>query len=155
MKQHLIDSFKYNDWANTNLLEAIKQLPDNEKSVKLFSHLIHAQDKWYNRITKQVDDSSIDWMGSSFTIDGLELKWNESIYKWIKLIEKKNETDLQQDVVFSRVSDGKQMGIKLVDLCLQLNYHSIHHRAQINTLISQQGLTPPATDYIFTKLKEK
>lgn len=154
MKQHLIDSFKYNDWANINLLETIKQLPDKEKSVNLFSHLIHTQDKWYNRITKQVDDSSIAWMDPSFALEELKLKWNESIYKWIKLIEEKNEIDLQQDVVFSRASDGKQMGIKLVDLCLQLNYHSIHHRAQINTLISQQGLIPPATDYIFTKLKE-
>lgn len=154
MKQHLIDSFKYNDWANINLLEAIKQLPDNEKSVKLFNHLIHAQDKWYNRITNQVEDSSIAWMGSSFALDELELKWKESIQKWIKLIDEKNEIDLQQDVFFSRASDGKQMGIKLTDLCLQLNYHSIHHRAQINTLISQQGLRVPATDYIFTKLKE-
>jgi uncharacterized damage-inducible protein DinB len=135
-------------------LGVIKQLPDKEKSVKLFSHLIHAQDKWYNRITKQADDSSIAWMGSAFLLDELELKWKESVRNWIELIDCKNETDLQKDVVFSRASDDKQMGIKLVDLCLQLNYHSIHHRAQINTLISQQGLTPPATDYIFTKLKE-
>jgi uncharacterized damage-inducible protein DinB len=120
MKQHLIDSFKYNDWANITLLEAIKQLPDNEKSVKLFSHLIHAQNKWYNRITKQVEDNSIAWMGSFFALDELELKWKESIQTWIKLIDKKNETDLQQDVVFNRASDGKKMGIKLTDLCLQL-----------------------------------
>jgi uncharacterized damage-inducible protein DinB len=46
------------------------------------------------------------------------------------------------------------MGIKLVDLVLQLNYHSIHHRAQINKLMSQQWIIPPATDYIYTKLIE-
>ncbi len=46
------------------------------------------------------------------------------------------------------------MGVTLMDLALQLNYHNIHHRAQINTLISKQGIKPPATDYIFTKLQE-
>ncbi|MGZ3921946.1 MAG: DinB family protein [Bacteroidia bacterium] len=35
-----------------------------------------------------------------------------------------------------------------------MNYHSIHHRAQVNTLMSKQGIKPPATDYIFTVLQE-
>jgi uncharacterized damage-inducible protein DinB len=46
------------------------------------------------------------------------------------------------------------MQLKIKDLMLQLNYHCIHHRAQVNTLISKQGIKPPATDYIFTVLQE-
>lgn len=154
MKNYLIDFFKYNDWANQQLLEVIKQLPDKEESVKLFSHFIHAQDKWYNRITKEIEDSFFSWITPVLPLDELASKWDKSVNAWIDLIETKNEEDLHEDVVFNRGHDGKQMGIKLIDLCLQLNYHSIHHRAQINKLISQQGFTPPATDYIFTKLTE-
>lgn len=154
MKNYLIDFFKYNNWANQKLLEVINQLPDKEESIKLFSHFIHAQDKWYNRIIKHVPDSSLSWTAPVLPLDELAGKWNKSVNAWIDLIETKTEDDLQLNVIFNRGHDGREMGIKLMDLCLQLNYHSIHHRAQINKLISQQGLTPPETDYIFTKLKE-
>jgi uncharacterized damage-inducible protein DinB len=154
MKQHILDLFKYNDWANQKLVETIKQLPYQEEAVKLYSHLILAQDKWYNRITKRLEDSSFNWMMPLFSVDELAIKWHTSITEWIAIIELTAETDLQQAIVFNRASDGKQLSVTLLDLCLQLNYHSMHHRAQINTLISKQGIVPPATDYIFTKLKE-
>jgi len=154
MKTHLVDSLKYNDWANQKLLPVIKQLPDKEGSIKLFSHLINAQDKWYNRITKQQDDTALAWSTPVFLLEELEEHWKNSISIWIDLITSKTEAELQEIVVFIRASDSKQMGIKLVDLVLQFNYHSIHHRAQINKLMSQQGVTPPATDYIYTKLIE-
>lgn len=152
MKTHLIDSLKYNDWANQKLLSVIKQLPNKEESITLFSHLINAQDKWYNRITNQQNDQSLSWSTPVFLLEELEERWENSVTVWIELINSKTEFELQENVIFTRASDGKQMGIKLVDLVLQLNYHSIHHRAQINKLMSRQGITPPATDYIFTKL---
>lgn len=154
MKTHLIDSLKYNDWANQKLLPIIKQLPNKEESITLFSHLINTQDKWYNRITKQKEDTLLSWSTPHFPFEELEERWRNSVSIWINLITLKTESELQENVIFTRASDGKQMGIKLVDLVLQLNYHSIHHRAQINKLISQQGITPPSTDYIFTKLIE-
>lgn len=154
MKQHLIDSFNYNDWANRQLLETIKQLPEKQKAVELFSHFIHAQDKWYNRITKQKEDSTFAWMTPVLPLEELEAKWMTSVNAWLNLLNTKTENQLQEDVIFNRAHDGKAMAITLADLCLQLNYHSIHHRAQINTLMSQQGIKPPATDYIFTKLRE-
>ena len=57
-------------------------------------------------------------------------------------------------VEFKRQSDGITLVVKIKDVVLQLNYHSIHHRAQINKLISRQGITPPATDYIYTAIRE-
>lgn len=154
MKQYLQDFFNYNSKANKQLLEAIYQLPQKDESVKLFSHLILAQDKWFNRITNEKDDSSNHWMLPVVPLNELAFRWDQSINRWLSLIEQKSDTELQDDVVFKRASDGKVMGIKLIDLILQLNYHIIHHRAQINTLISKQGITPPQTDYIFTKLRE-
>jgi len=43
--------------------------------------------------------------------------------------------------------------VPLKDIALQLNYHSIHHRAQIQTIIRQQGMEPDFVDYIGTKYK--
>jgi uncharacterized damage-inducible protein DinB len=152
MKQYILDLFRYTDYANKKLLEVIKQLPDNSEAVKLFSHLITAQNKWLNRITRETDDSKLTWSGPVFPIEDLEEKWNESVERWLELIEE--ESDLDKNIIFSRPADGKKMQVRLIDIALQLNYHAIHHRAQINTLISKQGLVPPPTDYILTVLKE-
>lgn len=144
----------YNDWANRKLIAAIKQSADQTEQIKLFSHLIHTQNKWMNRITKKLGDSSFKWFGEPFGINELEDRWDESITRWISLIEKTDENGLQNDVTFKRGSDGHEMKLSLLDLTLQMNYHSIHHRAQINKLLSAQGIVPPATDYIFTVLRE-
>lgn len=154
MKQYIINFFKYNDWANRQLLQAIHQLPDKTEAINLFSHFITSQDKWMNRITKQVEDAALTWFGPVFLLDELEAKWKESVDKWIIFSEKRSEEDLNAEIVFTRATDGKRLSVKLTDIMLQLNYHSIHHRAQISRIIREQGFTPPATDYIFTVLKE-
>jgi uncharacterized damage-inducible protein DinB len=154
MKAYLIDTFRYNDWANRRLLDGIKHLTDQEESIKLFSHLISAQNKWMNRISKQLEDKSLSWFGESLPLALLEDEWDRSINEWIGYMEKLSDEELDFEVEFTRITDGQKMGVKLKDIALQLNYHSIHHRAQINKLMSQQGQAVPATDYIFTVLKE-
>ncbi len=154
MKKYILNFFSYNDWANRKLLDAIQQLPEKEESVKLFSHLITTQDKWMNRITKKAEDKTLHWFDLAFPVENLAAEWTRSVNEWIGFIESLREEELENDVVFTRANDGKKIGVKIIDLALQLNYHSIHHRAQINKLISGQGMKPPATDYIYTALRE-
>lgn len=154
MKKYILNFFSYNDWANRKLTGAIQQLPEKEESVKLFSHLITTQDKWMNRITKKAEDKTLHWFDLAFPVENLEAEWSRSVNEWTGFIENLPEEELENDVVFIRAGDGKKIGVKIIDLALQLNYHSIHHRAQINKLISGQGMKPPATDYIYTALRE-
>jgi uncharacterized damage-inducible protein DinB len=154
MKRYLIDFFKFNDWANRKLLDTIKNIPDKEEPVKLFGHIIMAQNRWYNRITKKHDDSTQSWSGSVIPLDQLEGAWSDSLGKLIHILESGDETILENKIVFRRPSDSKDMIVKMQDIMLQLNYHSVGHRAQINRIIRLQGVTPPATDYILTVLKE-
>lgn len=153
-QQYLISFFKYNDWANLKILDAIRLLQDKGEAIKLFSHFITAQDKWMNRITQKVADSTLTWFGKIFSIEEIEKQWRRSTDAWIQYIENLPVQEIDKDIEFTRPTDGQKMRVKLSDIALQLNYHSIHHRAQINTIIRQQGLTPPATDYILTVLKE-
>lgn len=154
MKQYLIDFFKYNDWANKKLLESIRQLPDNGEAVKLFNHLITAQNKWLNRITKEKDDNAIAWFDKMIPADQLENVWSESINNWMNFLEKCKDSDFETEVSFQRPGNEKKYSVKIRDLVLQINYHSIHHRAQINLIIRKQGFEPPKTDYILTVIKE-
>jgi uncharacterized damage-inducible protein DinB len=154
MKQYLTDFFHYNDWANRRLIEAIKQVSEKDETIKLFSHLISAQNKWLNRVTLAQTDSANGWFETPLTLDQLENSWSDSVKQWLKLLESKNEIDLETPVVFARPSDGKKLSATLRDLVLQINYHSINHRGQILRLLREQGVKAPATDYILTVFKE-
>ena len=153
MKQYLLDYFAYNDWANKKILQAILLLPEKDGALYLFSHLIYAQDKWFNRVTKQQNDNDLAWYGAAFDEQEIEDRWNKSYVQWSLLLNNP-DTETDEYVVFNRKADGALMRVKLKDIIFQLNCHAVHHRAQINKLISSQGVAVPATDYIFTAISE-
>ena len=83
----------------------------------------------------------------------LEAEWNKSLSPWIGYINSKTDEELVTEVTFIGF-DGSLYAATPKDIALQLNYHSIHHRAQIQTIIRQQGLTPDFVDYIGTKYRK-
>jgi len=153
MKQYLIDSFKYNDYANKLALAKIRELPDKVECVKFFSHLINSMNKWLGRIEKWKDYKEMDWWLPVYVLDELEPKWEECVGRWLTFIESKTEDELFEEVEFYGF-DGGDWAAVIKDIALQLNYHSIHHRAQIQYLIRQQGIEPDFVDYIGTKYRK-
>lgn len=147
MKQYLIDTFRYNDWANKKLLEKIKQLPEKDEAVKFFSHLINSMNKWMARLLHDPNQPNMDWWVPTYPLEELESRWNECLKLWISFLESKTEEEIFQPVQYTGLDNG-QWEAKPKDIMLQLNYHSIHHRAQIQTMIRKQGLEPDFLDYI-------
>ena len=149
MKIYLIDTFKFNDLMNKQLLGKIKLLPDKEKCVRFFSHLINSQNKWMARITQYPNDPKMDWWEPDYRLNDLEKEWDKSLQAWIEFINNKNEDELFLESKFIGY-DGGHWTVQLKDIALQLNYHSIHHRAQMQMLIRQQDMEPDFVDYIGT-----
>ena len=153
MKEYLLDTFNFNDKANKQVLEKIKELPDKAEAVKFFSHLINCQYKWMARILQDPKASEMNWWDPLYKPDELEAEWNKSLSPWIGYINSKTDEELVTEVTFIGF-DGGLYAATPKDIALQLNYHSIHHRAQIQTIIRQQGLTPDFVDYIGTKYRK-
>ena len=153
IKQYLIDTFNFNDYANKLVLQKIKELPEKDEAIKLFSHLINAQYKWLARIMHDPKAAEMSPWAPVYILDELEDKWNDSLNKWIDFLSGKTEEQMFGDVQFIGFDGGKWTA-KLKDILLQLNYHSIHHRAQIQTIIRKQGLKPDFVDYIGTVYKK-
>ena len=153
MKEYLIDTFSFNDVTNNKLLEKIKQLPDKKESIRLFSHLINCQYKWMARILQDPKVHQMDWWNPVYDISQLEDEWNKSLGLWIDFINSKTYDELSTEVTFIGFDNGLYAATPR-DIALQLNYHSIHHRAQIQTLIRRQGLEPDFVDYIGTKYRK-
>lgn len=147
--KYLIDTFNYNDYANKRLLNKIKLLPNKKECIKFFSHLINSQNKWMERIIEGKNAHEMSWWEPYYELDQLEEKWNDSLQIWINYIRTKTETELSTRIEFIGNS-GDVYTASPQDIALQLNYHSIHHRAQMQTIIRQQGLIPDPLDYIWT-----
>ena len=153
MKQYLIDTFNFNDYANKNILKKINELQDKEASIRFFSHLINSQNKWLDRIIKYPAESKLDWWDPVYNLNVIETEWNKSLKAWIDFLEMKSDDELFTRTKFIGF-DGGTWVAEIKDIALQLNYHSIHHRAQIQTLIRQQGIKPDFIDYIGIKYEK-
>jgi uncharacterized damage-inducible protein DinB len=152
IRQYLIETFKYNDGANRQILEAITKLPDKDQCIKFFSHLINSQKKWMARIVEYPNNPDMSWWEPAYPFEKLEEEWSNSLNAWIHFLEEKKEGELFNDVLFIGY-DGGKFSAKLKDIALQLNYHNIHHRAQIQSIIRAQGFDAPFVDYIGTVYK--
>lgn len=152
MKQHLIDTFKFNDEANRQLIQKIKAMPDKQEAIKFFSHLINCQFKWVARITNDPTEPGMSWWDPLYDLSEFEKKWKESLDQWMDLLSSKTEEELSAEVSF-KGADGKMYAAAIKDIALHLNYHSIHHRAQLLRIMREQGIKADVPDYIRTKLK--
>lgn len=153
MKSYLIDTFRYNDHANRQVLKKVHQLADTSECVRFFSHLINSQNKWMERIHRNPVADQLSWWDPLYPLSQVEPRWNDSYRMWVSFLEDQSEDALQKEIRFVN-SLGMRCGAKVVDIALQLNYHSIHHRAQIQTVIRKQGLEPDFIDYIATVWKQ-
>jgi uncharacterized damage-inducible protein DinB len=153
MKDHLIETFLFNDSMNKNMLKKISELAEKEGCIKYFSHLINSQNKWMARILQDPNAREMSWWEPVYSFEELDTRWDESLQNWISYLQNKTEEQIFAEVEFPGYDNGRWRA-RLVDIALQLNYHSIHHRAQMQLLIRQQGIEPDFIDYIGTKYKK-
>lgn len=153
LKQYLIDTFRFNDLANRNMINKIKELPEKDEPVRFISHLINSQIKWLARIREYPANPNLDWWTPFYELNELETKWEISLNDWIFFLDKKSEEQLFEEAHFIGY-DGGHWSAPLKDIALQLNYHSFHHRAQIQMMIRQQGIQPEFIDYIGAAYKK-
>lgn len=149
MKQYLIETFHYNDWANKQILRLIGEMPQPAEAIRLFSHLINSQDKWMARIHGNENAPKMQWFAPVFPLEELEAQWDRSLAAWCDFLARLPEEELERRVHFLTI-DGRPYSALIREIAMQLNYHSIHHRAQVSLLARQQGLEPPFIDYIGT-----
>ena len=153
LTQYLLDTFHFNDKANRQMIEKIKQLPGKKDAVRYMSHLANSQYKWMARIIQDPGAPEMDWWEPQYELDELETQWTKSLQPWISYLESKTDEDISREVSFIGF-DGSMYAATPKDIMLQLNYHSIHHRAQVQTIIRQQGLQPDFIDYIGTMYRK-
>ena len=149
MKAYLLDAFRYTDFANRQMLQKIGALENPEACVRFFSHLINSQNKWMARIRNNAAPVAMSWWDPGYPLEHLETEWQNSLEAWVGYLTETPEDALLEEVQFTGF-DGGVFAAKPKDIALQLIYHGIHHRAQMQLLIRAQGVEPDFIDYIGT-----
>lgn len=153
LKFYLLDTFRFNDQMNRQMLVKIAQLPDSAECIRQFSHLINSQNKWMARILQDPAAPVMSWWDPVYPFEELETRWAESLQVWTGFLEPKSDEEIEREVEFTGF-EGNRWVARLSDIALQLNYHSIHHRAQMQVDIRNQGAEPDFIDYIGTKFRQ-
>ncbi|MDB5022458.1 MAG: hypothetical protein JWP78_213 [Mucilaginibacter sp.] len=154
MRKYLLATFSYNEVTNRNLLEKIKQLPDKTEAIRLFSHLINGRYKWMARVQHDPAGPQMSWWEPVYLLSQLAAEWDKSLNLCLDYLNGKSGTELATEVTFIGFDGSKWAAPPPQDIALQLNYHSIDHRAQIQTIIRQQGIEPDFLDHIGTKYRK-
>lgn len=153
LKTYLLETFAFNDSVNRNLLDKINLLSDKTDCIKIFSHLINCQYKWMARIKQIPEAKHMSWWEPVYNIEDLANEWAKSLDIWISFINENTDDELSKEITYIGL-DNTVWAATPKDIALQLNYHSIHHRAQIQMIIRQQGIEPDFIDYIGTKYRK-
>lgn len=153
MKSYFQKLFKYNEWANQKVLDAVKKA--NEPSyqiIGLLSHITAAQDVWLGRILNSENKDQPIW--PEYSWEDIKEKLPESSEEWSEFVETMNDDHFQEEHQYYN-SKGELFKTKMEDVILHVVNHATHHRAQISKMLREQGDEPPATDYIFYAREKK
>lgn len=149
MTTGLSDFYKHNLWANLRLLDACASLSDAQLDAKMegiygsvretLMHLFAAEEGYARHVTGKIPNPSLDELTTFPGIDELRLRAKMS---GELLIEAAEQKDL--DRILSL--DGGTYECPAIIVMIQAINHATDHRSQIATLLSQQGIEPPAID---------
>lgn len=146
MKKHFRDLIQYNDWANMRVLITLEQSDfKNERLLQLFSHLISAQIIWLNRI-KDIPTSPFP-LWEQYKLRELRTMTEESTTNWLNYMDH-HKFETFEEMIFYKNSSEKKFENTIREVITHVVNHSTYHRAQIATLLKEEGIEPPVTDYI-------
>ncbi len=144
MKNYFNKIWQYNGWANHRCLQKISsQLPEYQELNIKFSHIISAEEIWYNRIEPLPYQPLPLFAGQPW--ERLSNRMEQSQHRWLELI---NATVEWSKVIHYENTSGTPYQTRLEDIVIHVVNHGTYHRGQIALLLRQQDQDPLATDYI-------
>ena len=143
LTDYLNRQFAYNEWANREVLSAIRnQGGDDARSLQLMSHIVAAERLWLERL-KELPQSVSVW--PSFDLSKCEAASKEIAQLWRDYLN--SAIDLSRVVAYKN-SKGEEWTSAIEDVLTHVILHSAYHRGQIASHMRASGQTPAYTDFI-------
>ncbi|WP_298348265.1 DinB family protein [Runella sp.] len=148
MKENLLKSIQYEEWANAIILRSMQQCEEpGERTLQLFSHVLAPQSIWLSRIRKEVPIISL-W--PDLTLEECTELMEKSRKQWREFIDTASEEDFNQLVAFKLPNSDTERKIALYDVVAHLvnHGHGTYHRGQIILGLKGKIEPLPLTTYI-------
>lgn len=147
MKDYFLNLFRYDRYANLQILETIFKANQPQNTVKCMAHLLAAQQIWLSRC------KGLPTLGVSLTPDwqAVQFKYmiEENSAEWMAYLNGLNDRDFGQLITYTNLK-GEPFQTSIIDIVTQVTNHGTHHRAQIGQQLKLWGIeTLPVTDYIY------
>lgn len=144
MKKYFLKLYSYNDWANKKVINCLKkQQVADDKVLLLMSHTLSALYIWLARITGKSAEPYPLW--KQYSLAELEVMCNEIGQHWLAYITEHESFD--RELSYNNyVGDPYKNNVE--NIMIHLVNHSTYHRAQVATLLRQNGFEPVNTDFI-------
>jgi uncharacterized damage-inducible protein DinB len=125
LADYLRRQFAYDEWANHEVLNAIRAAGGaNQRSLQLMSHILAAELVWLERLKQQPQSVPV-WPEPDLITAG----------------------DVSQSISY-RNTKGEEWTSTIVDVLTHVVMHSAYHRGQIASHMRANGQTPAYTDFI-------
>jgi uncharacterized damage-inducible protein DinB len=142
---HLQRLFAYDEWANLEVLSAIRSTsPLPKRSLGLLAHIFSAERIWLERLHAQKQSLPV-W--PELTAEQCEAQSTELPALWKKYLSAATE-DTLSDLLRYQNSKGETWESRREDVLLHVVMHSAYHRGQIAGDMRAAGVTPAYTDFI-------
>jgi uncharacterized damage-inducible protein DinB len=145
MVDHYTRLFAYDDWANREVLAALRTVKKpSAQSLKFIAHILAAERLWFDRL-QQCDQTVMVW--PAMTLDECDFMASALAKLWKSYLSVSSEDQLATTVRYHN-SKGELWSSRVDDILTHLIMHSVYHRGQIATDMRSVGLTPAYTDFI-------
>lgn len=145
MLEHLRRQFVYEEWANREVLSAVRSNPDaNTRPLQLMAHILSAQRLWLERLTQQAQSLPV-W--PKFDLAECETHAAELGRLWREYFESLPPS-LLSEVISYKNTKGEPWTDTVQDILTHVLMHSAYHRGQIASQMRASGQPPASTDFI-------
>jgi len=146
MKEFFKELFEYSNHYNQQLALILTENQDkvSEKSVKLYNHILNAQQIWNDRIQSRKVAIGVWDMRPVLNLKTID---QDNFEKSLEIIE---NFDLNDTIAYTKFN-GQKFSNSVRDMLFQIINHSTYHRGQIASEFRSSGIEPIISDFIFYK----
>lgn len=148
--------YKYHHWANTNILNAVKNLSSSELDLDLggsfptirgtLLHMLWVELMFMRRWRGQ-PAQDLSRPPELDSVQEIQNAWEDLEKERTKYLQELQDSELDKPLNYPD-SRGRPVSVELWQAIFQCINHSTFHRGQVVTKFRQLGKVPPGTDFI-------
>lgn len=143
---HVRRLHRWEQWANRLTLDSIRDVEDEGYSLRMFDHILNAQQVWLTRLLLQDSSKVTIWAEGDF--DDCAKRFDSLAGELEQYLGGLGDDDMDATISYSN-QWGESFESRRFDILVHLFTHSHYHRGQIAASVRRAGGQPAKTDFIF------